>query len=771
MRLTRRGLLVGAAAGGGLLAAWSLLPRSYPVPLTAGENEQAFNAWIKLSRDGVVTVAVPQLEMGQGVTTVIPRIAATELGADWRQVAVEPAAISAAYANPVAAAHWAPLWMPAFAGLADEPGDRLAQIFARRQRLMVTADGTGIIAFEDEVRAAAADVRAMLALAAAARWNVPFEECRAEDGFITHGDKRLRFAELADEAAGFDPPDPPLLAAGPAFDRVDPLAAEAPGLFPRLDAPSKVDGSFAFAGDIRLPGMVYAAIAHGPVADARLVSHAEGAGARLTGYLATVRGEDWLAAVANNHWTAERALQVMRPRFSPRTAPADSTAIAKRLEAALAGDAADRIAERGDGSDALGAERILAARYAAAPAFHQTLETATATARFADGRLELWLPAQAPEQARRAAAEAVGLPLADVVLYPVAAGGSFDARLAHGIAREIAPIAKGVGRPVQLTYSRWQEHLTDLPRPPALAELRARLTGEGGIAAWHTRLATPPGGHELAARVFEGKGPFDAMRAAAESGGADPLATTGIMPPYAVPHLAIDYAPADVGLPIGRLRGNADCFACFANESFIAELAGVVGAEPLAYRIALLGDSDPRLAACLKAAARLAGWNGGRAVAGMGEGIACHRMADPAQRPDGGGRIAVVARAGAGGENGRVIAVERLTAVCDIGRIIHRGIALEQIEGGLLYGLALALGGEASYSRGLPEQRTLAALAPLRIGEAPEITVRFVDSDAPPFDPGEIGVVAVAPAVANAFYSASGTRHRSLPLTSEVQAA
>ena len=270
LRVSRRGVLVGAAVGGGLLVAWGLMPRTWNTPLSPADGEQAFGAWLKIARDGVVTVAVPQLEMGQGVTTLLPQVIATELGADWRQIAVEPAPVSGAYANVPLARRWAPLWMPAWPALADD--DLLATRFAQVSRFTATAAGTTLAAYEADCRAAAASARAMLCMAAADRWDATWEECATGEGFVTLGDKRASFAELAEDAAEYDPPDPPPLRTEPPRER--PLAGEAEQqtAFPRVDAPAKVDGSYLFAGDLRLPDMVYAAIRHGPLPQAHLTS-------------------------------------------------------------------------------------------------------------------------------------------------------------------------------------------------------------------------------------------------------------------------------------------------------------------------------------------------------------------------------------------------------------------------------------------------------------------------------------------------------------------
>ena len=759
MRPTRRGLLIGALAGGGLVVGWSLLPRRYALPLQPAVGETAYNAWIKIARDGVVSVAVPQCEMGQGITTLIPQIVAVELGADWRQIAVEPAAISPAYANPVIAARWAAVRSGWFSALGDNPHGVLARRFGEGHALMITADGTSLAAYEATVREAAAAVRSLLAQAAAERWNVAWEECEAKDGFIVRGKQRLRFADLTVEAATFDPPDPPVLRPDPARERPGEAAAGLVTAFARLDAPSKVDGSFAFAGDIRLPGLVYAAIAHGPIGDSTLQGFVENATRGITGLVGVVKAQRWLAAVASDWWAADRALQAMRPRWHVEPGAADSGLIAAALETALRRGEAERLVEAGDPDEVIGHPASIVARYEVAPALHATLETSTATARFSNGRLELWLASQAPEQARTAVAKAMGMATRDVVLYPLAAGGSFDRRLEHEVGIEAASIARSVARPVQLIYSRQQEALRGWPRTPAAAVLAARLVSGGEIAAWRTRIAVPATNREFAARLFDRATSLEAL--AASAGASDPLATEGATPPYAIPHVAVDRVVVDLALPTARLRGNAHGYTAFFTESFIDELAHKARREPLSYRIEMLGN-DVRLAACLTAVARLGQWGGG--IEQSGQGLACHRMDDIAAPAIGGGRIAVVATAR---RDERGVRVDKLAAVADIGRIVNLEIARQQIEGGLIFGLGLAMGAAGSYAQGVPVTTRLAALGLPYLGDTPEIRVDFIDSDAPPFDPGELGAVVVAPAIANALFSATGVRFRRLPLLSE----
>ncbi|PZQ57156.1 molybdopterin cofactor-binding domain-containing protein [Novosphingobium sp. TCA1] len=752
--VSRRGILIGALAGGGLAVGYLLRPRRFPLPLEPGRDEYAFGAWIKIAADGVVSVAVPQVEMGQGVTTLLPQIVAHELGADWRQVAVEPAPVSALYVNTVLAAKWAPLWFPVMPGLAEAPDGFLAQRWAQDHRFNATADGTSLAAYEAPARAAAASARAVLVRAAAARWGVAPEECEVANGLVIHGDaihgdRRLNFGPLAAEAAAFSPPDPPPLRAEPMAEKPGEFPPGAPLRYPRLDMPSKVDGSWMFAGDVRLPDMLRAAIRHAPIGKASLSRLDENAGKDLPGFLRFVRGPDWVAALARDWWTAETALTRAAPRFRVARG-SDSGEVDEALEQAMTMGSPTRVHLTGEAGAVEGALPVQI-RYEVAPAVHATIETASATARYANGRLELWIGTQAPGAARAAAAEAIGIAAGDVVLYPMAIGGSFDRRLECAHAGQVAVLAREAGRPVQLTLSRRQEHFATFPRAPVVAVMAARPDAEGRPTAWRARIAAPATAREFGRRMFSGLAPFDALDAVAAV--ADPMAVEGAVPAYAVPDLAVDHIPAAIGLPTGRMRGNAHGYTAFFNESFVDELAHRAGREPLSYRMAMLGH-DPRLAECLQRAASLAQWGGGGD--NSGQGIACHVIGE--------GRIALVASARRD-ENG--VRVDRLSAVADIGRIVNHDVARQQIEGGLVFGLGLALGCSPGYAGGRPDGERLSDLSLPTLADCPAIEVQFIESDADPADPGELGTAVVAPAVANALYSATGLRFRRLPLFAE----
>ena len=749
MRVSRRGFFFGMGAGGALIAAWALTPRKFIPPLKPGPGEYAFDAWLKIGTDGVVSVAVPELEMGQGITTLIPQIVAMELGADWRQIAVEPAPISGAYANAVLAAEWAPLWLPLMPWLADTSDSLLARRFAEREAFTATADGTSLAAHEMAARSAAAGARAMLAQAAAAKWGVAWEECEAEGGMILHDKNKASFGELVTASAGYSPPSPPVLRAEAPRERPGEFPPGAPLHFPRLDLPSKIDGSHAFAGDVRLPDMVFAAIRHGPIGDARLAHYDPHAAQGQPGLIEVVAGKGWLAAVATNWWAAEQALTRIAPRFTAKGKP-DSATMAKALAAALQSGSADSVTAVGN-SSAVSDKPSLVADYTIAPALHASVETATATARIENGRCELWLASQAPQAARQAVAAALDLSLDDVTLYPLPAGGSFDARLEHDHATQAALVARAVKRPVQLVWSRWQEHVAGRPRTPAAARLSAQTANDGSLIALKIRAAMPATAREFGGRLFGGRSAFDALDL---QGKSDALACAGLTPPYAIPNLAVEHVPVRTQLPTGRLRGNSHGIGAFLTETFLDELAHQVRHEPLSYRMLLLG-AQPRLAACLQRAATLADWGGGGG--GSGQGLACWKMT----LGEAEGHIAVVASAR---RDERGIKVDKLTVVADIGRIVNVDIARQQIEGGLLFGLGLATGSSTQYAKGLPLTGRLGLLGLPLLADCPEIVTEFIDSEAALFDPGELGAIVAPPAIANALASAGSVRLHNLPL-------
>lgn len=731
-RLSRRRFLTAGGVGFGLVLAWTLWPRRYPPNLRAGLGEHVLDAFLKIAEDGRIAVAVGQAEMGQGVYTALPQILADELGADWRTIGVEPAPIHPLFANRLLAGESAEQSLPHFlAGV----GGWAARTIATRSELIVTAGSTSIRAFEAPFRAAGATARALLCMAAAERWGIDWQACDTRDGFVVRGEDRLRFAALAARAAGLAPPDElPLRRPGDGGLSGRPVQ--------RIDVPAKVDGSARFAGDVRLPDMVFASVCQGPAERSRLLRVDKPAAARIAGVLEVIETAHWAAAVASNWWAADRAARALRPSYQTSGELPDDATIARRLTEALDGGPVGDIVRRGEPDRLLAGDGVVRAEYGVAMASHAAIEPMVATARYRDGGVEVWAPTQAPQAARAAVARATGLPEARVTIYQTLHGGSFGRKLETDAAAQAAIIARQVGRPVQLCWSRTEETMHDRPRPPARARLRGLVTA-GQIAAWHERIAVPATNSELAGRLLGRKLP--------ELRTGEPGAVDGAEPAYAIPAIAIEHAPVDIGLATGLWRGAAHGYTAFFTESFVDELAAAAGVDPLSFRIAMLGDR-PRLSRALTTAAARGGWDGGGP--GSGQGLAAHSAF--------GSHVAMLVEAHV--DDDQQIAVDRVVAAVDCGRMINPDIVRQQIEGGIVFALGAATGGALTVSDGLVDQRNFDALKLPTLAHCPEIVVELIASGEAPGGVGELAVPPLAPALANALFSATGHRLRRLPM-------
>lgn len=737
---SRRAFLIGAAGAGGLALAWAVWPRRYTPHLNVTPGEQAIGAFLKIDRTGQITVIVPQAELGQGVYTLLPQLLADELGADWRTVAVQPAVPGPLYANRLLAREW--LDGPALRATGTI-GDWLVGEYATREALVLTGGSTSLAALGPAMREAGAAARVLLCKAAAARWGAEWQNCDITEGIVSDGTRRARIGELVDDAVGFDvPADLPLR----------PQAAEEGRLLgsdvPRLDLPAKLDGSANFAADIRLPEMIYAAIRQGPVGGGRVIRLDEAAARAVPGVLSVIRREDWVAVTATGWWAASRGLDRLRPAFAPHGAPLSDAAIGAALTGALRGNEGGRFFGRGDLGPLFDKANLVVADYAVAPALHLAMEPMAATARVTDGGAEIWAASQAPAFTRRAVADALGLSAGAVTLYPLFAGGSFGRKMEMEAAVQAALIAREAKVPVQLMWSRAEDMIHDRPRPPARAHLAARLGAGGAIEGLSVKVAAPAALAQSWRRVG-GESPAAAV--AATRSRADPLAVSGLDISYDIANFAVDHLPADIALPTGRWRSNADSYGCFFLESFIDELASVAGQDPMTFRLPLLAKA-PRLARCLAAVATSGGWKGG--LPGSGQGVACHSMA--------GSAIAVLVEAGLSA--GRIV-IRKIAATVDCGLAINPDIARQQVEGGLIFGLAEALGGEGRYASGQPTRLRLGGMGLPRLADVGEVTVELIAASGPQSGVGEIGVPPVAPALAGALYTLTGRRWRALPFT------
>lgn len=723
--LDRRTLLIGGGIGVGLVVALAAWPGGLDSDLTSAPGEQAFGNFIRIARNGRVTVAVPQVETGQGIWTALPQIVADELGAAWETISVEPAPLTGAYGNPMAASAG---WLAAF-------GPLRAYRMASDGRSRITASSTSVRAFEEPLRTAAAIASAMLVGAAADRWGVAPAECETADGFVLNAGRNFTFGELAEEAASRSPPRSPPLRSGHKGRLIGkPLQ--------RLDGPAKTNGSLRFAGDVRLPAMLFASARVAPPGG-RLSGYSKDALREVPGVRHVQSSDAWIAVVAERWNVAERALHAANPTLEAPVVPADPRPF---FDAALTSGKRETLLESGDFDAAAKGSRPLAATYYVAPSEHLSLEPISATARWSHGAVELWSPTQAPGFERALAGAAGDVGQSQTTLYPMPVGEPSGKAMGNAAAPIAIALAARLKRPVQVILPHRASRNIGPFSPGALAKISAVIDGDGFPLGWRMQLAAS-----------------DGMAATMAQLGGDQAADIvlnfhdGPIAPYGIEHVRVEATAPNLPYAIGYMRGSPMRELAFFNESFIDELARRKGHEPLAFRMSLLGG-NPRLAKCFQAAARLGGWDGGGAGSSMGiAGVSAF-----------GSHIALVASASIGPD--QRVQVHKLAAAVDCGRVINSGLAPQQIEAGLLWAFAQAVAAAPQWVSGLAKAGPLSALGLPRIGDTPEIIVQFIPSDEAPGGLSGLGTLLLAPAVANAIHAATGKRMRALPFDPMGQA-
>lgn len=697
--VSRRTLLIGGGAGVGLIIAFFAWPRREGSSLRPGPREAVFGPFLRIATDGRVTLAVPQVEVGQGIWTGLAQIAADELGAAWENMAVEPAPHGAAYVNRLIAHDY--------------------QVTTR-----ITAGSTSIRAFELPLREAAAAARAMLCAAAAEQWGVNAAECDTDSGFVVHEGKRLGFGQVAADAAGLRPPETPQLRPAGAGK----LAGEP---LPRLDLPAKSDGSLRFASDVRLPRMIFASIRMAPPGG-QLRGFSRAGAKQQQGLIDLVVRHDWIAALGETWWAADRALARAAPRFTGDSQTDVAAQLSERLEAGKA----KRLFEQGDYKDAIKDSRPLSATYSIAATPHHSLEAPAAVARFTGDRLEVWAGTQLPDFARAAAARAAGISEREVTLYAMPVGDGSGSAMGVGHIAITVELARHAGRPVSLALPPATAQNQDAVRSPMMARMAALPSPDGTIAAWSARIAGAAGLEASLARARETPIPAFSPR--------------GAIPPYGIAAIRVEAIDGSLPIRTGYMRGGDEAVTTFATESFIDEMARALGSEPLAYRIGLLGGS-PRLARAITTAAAIGGWDGG--APGSNMGLACASLY--------GSHIGLLAEATIGAD--QRIKVSRLMAAVDAGQIVNPGLVRQQVEGGLLAALAAAVVPAPEWVAGMPRAAPMRGRGYERLHEVPKIEVEIIGSGEPAGGVSGLGMAVLAPAVANALAAGTGKRLRNLP--------
>jgi isoquinoline 1-oxidoreductase beta subunit len=739
-QLDRRAVLkLGAGSAAGLVLGFHLPAGKRAAAQEISENGTQgngfgpfLNAWLRISTDETVTLVVDRSEMGQGVYTALPMLLAEELGCDWRRMRVVAAPADPIYRNV--------FLVRELLTQGQEVGDTTEWFIRRLSRVVgqqVTGGSSSIRGGFKPLRTAGAAAREMLITVAARRLAVAREECVAEMGEIRHppSERKISFGALAAEAAQLEPPRRPPLKPAAAWRLIGKPV-------PRLDLPAKVDGSAVFGIDVRLPDMLFAAVAMPPVFGGKLKRFDREAALKRRGVAAVVPLPDGIAVVADNTWRAQATLAELPPEWDDGPhAGASSEAIETALRGALS--ESGRTAESaGDVSKALaGATRRVTAEYELPYLAHATMEPMNATARVGADGVDIWIPTQAQEAVQKAAAEAAGVSTAKVRVHTTYLGGGFGRRLEADLAGQAVRIAKAVGKPVQVVWSREEDTAHDFYRPATAARLEGGLDTEGRVVAWRQTNACP----SIMARVFPAATWLDVDQTAVEG---------AVRMPYTIANRRIAHAQRDFHVPVGFWRSVGHSQNAFFKESFIDELAAAAGKDPLIYRRTLLTEA-PRDLAVLELAAAKAGW-GEPMANGRGRGMALHTSF--------GSIVAQVAEVTVSA-NG--IKVDRIVAAIDCGTVINPDTLRAQIEGGIVFGLTATLYGRISIDQGRVVEHHFDDYPMLKLAEMPEIEIHIVPSDLPPGGAGEPAVPPVAAAVTNAIFAATGKRIRKLPLAGQ----
>ncbi len=761
LSLKRRTLLVaGALSAGGWLAGCASAsrqqPRSGRLPLSAGQL--ALNGWVKLSTDGTVTAVIARAEMGQGVITGLMMLAAEELDCGWGAMRFEYAPIDKLYGNVAAIAEGVPF-------RADDQGALARSVrwaahhLARQLGFMMTGGSTSIKDLWQPMREAAAATRATLINAVAASWQLaPGEVTLSEGLFAAAGGRQMAWADA-------------VRLLGPATVPAERYRLKAPSEFrligrgvPRVDSPSKVDGSAVFASDVRRPGMLFAAVRLSPVRGGALRSLDE-ASVRAVKALPGVAGvvkvdathgaSGGVAVVADRWWRAQRALDTLKPSFDDGPmAGVSSAQVAEQLAQAARTERGFGYWSEGDVQQALAAAaRRIEAEYRVPYLAHATLEPMTCTVEFAGDRASVWASTQVPDFARRAAARALGLDDERVEMMPTYLGGGFGRRLEVDYVAQAAQIARAFpGKAVQLIWRREDDLRHDFYRPACVARIRAGLDAQGALVAWDHVSASQAIAPQYLPRTsgMPGAGPD---KTTAE--GAFDVA-------YGFPAVRVGHVRVDLPVPVGFWRSVGHSHQAFFTESFIDECAHAAGADALAYRLALLKDR-PRHRRVLQLAAQQAGW--GTPLSPAADGQPCARGL--ALHESFGSVVAMVAEvskdSGSSGQED-ALRVHRVVCAIDCGLPVHPGLIAQQAEGSVALALSAVLYGRIDIEQGQVRQGNLDGYRLLRLAQMPVVQTHIVPSTEPPQGVGEPMVPPLAPAVANALFALDGQRRRSLPL-------
>jgi len=712
-QLNRRAFVIGTASVGAGLALGLDLPFGGPAVVRAADGSPEVNAWVVIRPDDTVVIRIARSEMGQGTLTGLAQLVAEELECDWSKVTTEY----------------------------PSPGQSVA-----RKRVwgeFSTGGSRGIRTSQDYVRKGGATARIMLVQAAANEWKVPSSECTAANSVITHtpSGKTMTYGKIAEAAAKLPLPTDVKLK--------DPKDWKIAGKgLKRLDTPDKVTGAMTYGIDLKLPGMLNAAIKDCPVTGGKLKSYDEAKITGMKGVKKVVKvGDSAVAVIADTWWHAKTALDALPIVWDEgENAKVTSASIAQWLAEGLESGPAYVGNQNGDVKAALaGAVKKVEAVYDYPYQNHATMEPMNATALYADDKCEVWCGTQNGEAAFAAVLEGSGLPADKCDVHKMILGGGFGRRGQTDYVRQAVEVAKQTpGTPIKLLWSREEDMTHGRYHPITQCKMTAGFDADNNLTAWHMRIS--------------GQSILFSLRPEALVNGKDPATFAGLNAEgdaalgYSVPNLLIEHSMRNPHIIPGFWRGvNVNQNALYV-ECFMDELAHATGQDPLAFRRKLMAK-HPKHLAVLDAVAEKIGWNK-PAPQGVYRGLAQHM----------GYGSYVAAAAEITVTDGAKIKVQRIVAATDPGYAVNPAQIDRQIAGSFVYGLTGLFYGGCTVKDGRIEQTNFDTYNSMRINEMPKVESVIMPSGGFWGGVGEPTIGVAAPAVLNAYFAATGKRIRSVPL-------
>ena len=717
-KFSRRGFLVGtAAAGGGLAIGFDANMLGLASAQSTGDANE-IGVWVLVKPNDDVTVRVARQEMGQGTLTGLVQLVAEELEADWKKVKWE-------YVTP---------------------GQSLAR--KRPWGDFRTVGSWGIRMSHEYVRQGGAVAREMLKQAAANEWKVPVTEIKAEKGVLTHSSgKRATYGKFSVAASKLPVPDLK------SMKLKDPKTWTIAGKpLPRLDTADKLTGKQVFAADIKLPGMLNAAIREAPVFNAKIDKIDDAKAKGMPGVKGVVKvGDSGVAVVADTWWHAKKALDTVTVTYqsSPGAKMSQAEIVATMDEGLTGSQGVFTGNKQGDFAKAIeGAAKKVEATYFVPYVNHATMETMNATARVTADRCEVWCPTQGAEQALAVASTSSGLPLEKCEVYRYNLGGGFGRRATSDYVRQAVLIAKEFpGTPVKMLWSREEDMVQGRYRPIGKAKMTAGLDAQGNVQALHMRIAAPsimqsyfPGGMGK-----DGSDPFSFQ-------GLQPGGTEGPFGYNSIPNLQIEHAMRNHHVPVMPWRGVNNNQNCIWMECFIEEVAKAAGKDGLEFRRAMLTKS-PKHLGILNAVAEKADY---------GKPLAAGRFRGVGQMAGYGSYCAAVAEVSVN-DRGR-LRMHRLTVGTNCGHVVNPDQVRAQIEGSVAYGISAMLYQENTVKDGAMVEKNFDTFPVMLIDEMPHIDAVMAPTNDFWGGVGEPTIMVAAPAVLNAIFHATGKMQRTLPI-------